>query len=71
MVFFEVGLMGEGEIGVRGVVTPGDFNDSEGREAFCAAEMLKVSLGLAARAAYMIRSFFDKVLSLDTEIEVL
>lgn len=59
MVFFAVGLMGEGEIGVRGV-RPGDFNDSEGREAFCAAEMLKESLGLAARVAYMIKRFLRR-----------
>lgn len=39
-------------MGVRGA-TPGDLRDSEER-VFCAAEMLKDSLGLAARAAYIV-----------------
>lgn len=43
---------GDGEMGVRGA-TPGDLRDNDER-VFCAAEMLKDSLGLAARAAYIV-----------------
>lgn len=39
-------------MGVRGVAVAGDLRGNE-RE-FCAAEMLRESLGLAARAAYMV-----------------
>lgn len=40
-------------MGVRGP-NPGDLSDSEGLEEFCAAGMLKDSIGLAARVAYMM-----------------
>lgn len=45
-----VGLAAEtGESGERGIdIALGDFSDREGRVTFCAAEMLKDSLGLAA-----------------------
>jgi len=57
-VLFAVGLRGEGEIGVRGTIL-GDLSDREGRPELCpAAEMLRESLGLAARAAYMIDQVF-------------
>lgn len=41
-------------MGVRGAA-PGDLRENEER-AFCAAEMLRESLGLAARAAYIMYS---------------
>lgn len=41
-----VGLAADGEMGVRG--RPGDLRDSVGR-TFCAAEMLRDSLGAAER----------------------
>jgi hypothetical protein len=57
--------MGEGEIGVRGI-GPGDRSESTGRGALVVAEMLRDSLGLAVRAAYIFKltgfflSFFQK-----------
>lgn len=45
-----VGLAAEiGETGVRGRAL-GDLSDSDGRGAFCTAEMLKDSFGLTTRA---------------------
>jgi len=44
-------------MGVRGIMLagPGDRSERDGREeTFWAAEMLKESLGLAARAAYIL-----------------
>lgn len=41
--------MGDGDTGVRGI-GPGDRRERAGREVFVAAEMLRDSLGLAARA---------------------
>lgn len=49
-----MGLMGDGEIGVRGR-GPGDLRDKAGREGFCAAAMLTVSLGLTAARGSMMR----------------
>lgn len=46
-------------MGVRGVAVMGDLRGSE-RE-FCAAEVLRVSLGLAARAAYMVEDGIMKM----------
>ena len=48
-----LGTAGDGEMGVRGA-TPGDLRDSDER-VFCAAEMLKDSLGFAARAVYIVK----------------
>jgi hypothetical protein len=47
-----------GETGVLGIVlaSPGERSDRAGRELPCAAEMLKESLGLAPRAAYILMS---------------
>lgn len=48
-----VGLAVEtGEIGVRG--RPGDLRDSAGRGALVVVAMLRESLGLTERAAYML-----------------
>jgi hypothetical protein len=48
-----VGLAAEtGEIGVRG--RPGDLRDSAGRGALVVVAMLRESLGLTERAAYML-----------------
>lgn len=55
-----VGLRGEGDSGVRGdmviVMATGDLRDRTGRDVLLveAAAMLKESLGLAARAAYIM-----------------
>lgn len=46
-------------MGVRGVAVAGDLRGNE-RE-FCAAEMLRESLGLAARAAYMVEDVIMKM----------
>jgi hypothetical protein len=51
------GLIGDGEMGVRGILLagPGDSSERVGRaETFWAEEMLRESLGLAARAAYIL-----------------
>lgn len=50
------GLRGDGETGVRGI-GPGDRKDRAGRVVFAAAEMLRDSLGLAERAAYILILF--------------
>jgi hypothetical protein len=56
--------MGEGEIGVRGI-GPGDRSESTGRGALAVAEMLRDNLGLAVRAAYILKltGFFSFFLS--------
>lgn len=56
LVLRTVGLMGEGEIGVRGI---GDLRESDGREA---ALMLRESLGLAARVASILNDVFPLVM---------
>lgn len=55
-----VGLAAEtGERGERGMdIALGDLSDRDGRVTFCAAEMLKDSLGLAA---YMLATEFWRV----------
>jgi hypothetical protein len=48
------GLAAEiGETGVRGRAL-GDLSDSDGRGAFCTAEMLRDSFGLTTRAVYIV-----------------
>lgn len=53
LVFRAVGLIGEGEMGVRGIMA-GDLRDRAGLEEaapwLAAVEMLRESFGLAARA---------------------
>jgi len=52
-----VGVRATGDRGVRGIVrAAGDFSDKAGRDVLLVAEaMLRESLGLARRAAYMMK----------------
>lgn len=61
-----VGLAAEtGESGDRGIAH-GDLSERDGRVVFCAAEMLRDSLGLAAvRAAYIVAMETVRIWQLD------
>jgi len=56
LVLRAVGLIGEGDRGVLGMfMAIGDLSDRAGRDAFpVAAAILTESLGLTARAVYML-----------------
>jgi len=57
LVLRAVGLIGEGETGVRGCRLTGDLSDRDGRE-FCAVfvEILRANLGFMLREASILTS---------------
>jgi len=66
LVFLAVGLIGEGEMGVRGGIKPGDLRERVGREEaapwLTAVEML--SVGFIARAPASILKWVFELLVL-------